>query len=104
MRPLSKKAAFGLLLLSLVLSSCKPAAAEVVPTVAPTAVPAGDSAATVVQPTPGPATCQLAANALPAASSEELAALAAIPPVNENDLIHGSPTAPITILEYSDYQ
>jgi|GEM_PF-4094572 len=104
MRPISKKAVFGLLLLSLVLSSCKPAAAEVVPTEAPAVVPTGDSAATVVQPTPGPATCQLATNALPAASSEELSALAALPPVNENDLVRGSAAAPITILEYSDYQ
>jgi protein-disulfide isomerase len=104
MRRFSKLAIFSLVLLSLALASCKPAAAEAAPTLAPTAVPAGDSASAAVQPTPGPATCVLAANALPAAGSEELAALAAVPAVSDADLVRGSVTAPITILEYSDYQ
>ncbi len=61
----------------------------------PTPVPETDTAEPTMAPEPsGPATCELFT--LPVASN--------IPPVTEEDHVHGPNDAAITLIEYADFQ
>lgn len=99
------KAALWLVLLAIVLASCSPKAAA--PTLVPTAIATSPEAivpTTTSSSELSPAVCKVSSSAIPAASAEELAAVASVPPVGETDLVRGPANAAVTIIEYSDYQ
>jgi hypothetical protein len=83
------------LILVLVAAGCGGEAAS--PTPSPTPAPATATAAppTSVSPS-GPAVCVDAPLDFPVVSD--------IPPVTEEDHVHGPTDAPITIIEYADFQ
>jgi hypothetical protein len=93
-----RKPALSTLMMVLVLvlvAGCGGEAAS--PTPSPTPAPATATAAPATSVSPsGPAVCVDAPLDFPVASD--------IPPVTEEDHVHGPADAPITIIEYADFQ
>jgi cyclophilin family peptidyl-prolyl cis-trans isomerase/protein-disulfide isomerase len=113
-----KRLVYSLPLVAVILLSACSGQATATPTAAPTAVPtivlptAAASQDNSAAPTPaaaptlpvttGPATCKVVDSLLPVIPAD---AKPSIPPVDEKkDWVRGSADAPVTIIEYSDYQ
>jgi hypothetical protein len=92
-----KSALFMMVLVLALIAGCGGEAASPTPSPSPTPAPA---TATAVPPTSaspsGPAVCVDAPLDFPVASG--------IPPVTDEDHVHGPADAPITIIEYADFQ
>jgi hypothetical protein len=90
----------ALLLTVLVLglvAGCAGEAATPTPSPSPTTAPATATAAPPVSATPsGPAAC--------AAEPFDFPTVPGVPPVTEEDHVHGPADAPVTIIEYADFQ
>jgi len=94
-----KSALFMMVLVLALIAGCGGEAASPTPSPSPSPTPA-PATATAVPPTSaspsGPAVCADAPLDFPVASG--------IPPVTEEDHVHGPADAPITIIEYADFQ
>jgi cyclophilin family peptidyl-prolyl cis-trans isomerase/protein-disulfide isomerase len=111
-----RKTVLSVLLFGLLLSACSSTSAS--PTVAATSVPVATTSATTAaaqstlsaaQPTDipipeGPATCAAAGSTLPTPEPTVAAIAKSVPAVTDQDWQIGKADAPITFVEYSDFQ
>ena len=97
-----------LLLMMLALSACRgntpleeteTPLPTIVETIPPTSQPTETAPAEAVGPTAEPGCTAISPRTDPTAEEESL-----FPPVSESDWVHGSETAKVTIIEYSDFQ